>query len=240
MIKQFFSNPAVFERLHAGSLGDYIEAFAQALSDRGYAVWTAKYAMRLLADLNTWLEQNGRTVSALDEQVVDAFLQHLYQSHRQHGEDQGTLVVVLAYLRSHGVLTPVAERQEDYGASSIRGAFHRHLISQHDLALSTVQTYWDTVRRFLDGRFGAHSLQFDTLCAQDVTDFMLEQARRYSAGHTQLIASALLLAVPAPSRGYRHGFGALCAGAGAPVLIGTAQVHAGGGCRALVAVHRPG
>lgn len=191
MIKHFFPNPAVFERLHAGPLGDYIEAFAQELSDRGYAVWTAKYAMRLLADLSTWLEQTGRTVTELDEQAIDAFLQHRYQSHRQHREDKGTLAIVLAYLRSQGVLAPVAERQEDDGASSIRGAFHQHLISQRDLAPSTVQTYLDTVRRFLDWRFGTHSPQFDKLCAQDVNDFMLEQARRYSAGHTQLIASAL-------------------------------------------------
>lgn len=191
MIKHFFPNPAVFERLHAGPLGGQIEAFAQEWSDRGYAVWTAKYAMRLLADLSKWLEQTGRPLTALDEQAADAFLQHRYQSHRQHREDQGTLAVVLAYLRSQGVLTPVAERQEDDGTSSIRGAFHRHLIRQRDLAPSTVQTYWDTVRRFLDWRFGTHSPQFDMLGAQDVNDFMLEQARRYSAGHTQLIASAL-------------------------------------------------
>lgn len=191
MIKHFFPNPVVFERLHAGPLGGYIEAFAQELSDRGYAVWTAKYAMRLLADLSAWLDQNGRTVTELDEQTIDAFLQHRYQSHRQHREDKGTLAVVLAYLRSQGVLTPGVDRQEDDEASSIRGAFHRHLISQRDLAPTTVKTYLDTVRRFLDWRFGKHSPQFDTLCAQDVNDFMLEQARRYSAGHTQLIASAL-------------------------------------------------
>jgi site-specific recombinase XerD len=191
MIKHFFPNPVVFERLLAGPLGGHIEAFAQELSDRGYAVWTAKYAMRLLADLSAWLEQNGRMVTELDEQAIDAFFQHRYQSHRKHREDKGTLAVVLAYLRSQGVLTPVVERQEDDEASSILGAFHRHLISQRDLAPSTVQTYLDTVRRFLDWRFATHSPQFDTLCAQDVNDFMLEQARRYSAGHTQLIASAL-------------------------------------------------
>lgn len=190
MIKHFFPNPVVFERLHTGPLGSHIEAFAEELSDRGYAVWTAKYAMRLLAHLSTWLEQNGRTVTALDERAIDAFSQHRYQSHRKHREDRGTLAVLLAYLRGKGVLTPVVERQDDE-ASNIREAFHRHLISQRDLASSTVQTYLATVRRFLDWRFGRHAPQFDTLCAQDVNDFMLAQAYRYSAGRTQLIASAL-------------------------------------------------
>lgn len=35
MIKHFFPNPEVFERLHAGPLSGHIEAFAQELSDRG-------------------------------------------------------------------------------------------------------------------------------------------------------------------------------------------------------------
>ena len=41
MIEHFFPNRAVFQRLHAGPLGAHIDAFAQELSDRGYAVWTA-------------------------------------------------------------------------------------------------------------------------------------------------------------------------------------------------------
>ena len=140
MIKHFFPNPADFERLRTGPLGDHIEAFAQALSDLGYAVWTAKYAMRLLADLSTWLEHNGQTVMALDEQAINAFLQHRYQRHRQHREDKGTLAVVLAYLRSQGVLTPIVERQRDDEAWCIRAAFRQHLISQRDLAPTTIQT----------------------------------------------------------------------------------------------------
>jgi integrase/recombinase XerD len=191
MIKHFFPNPAVFERLRGGPLGDHIEAFAQALSDRGYAVWTAKYAMRLLAHLGTWLEQNGQSVMALDEPAIDAFFHHRYQRHRPHREDKGTLAFVLAYLRSQGVLTPIVERQEDDEASRIRAAFRQHLISQRNLAPTTIRTYLDTARRFVAWRFGTQSPQLGTLCAQDVNDFMLEQARRYSTGHTQLIASAL-------------------------------------------------
>jgi len=52
-------------------------------------------------------------------------------------------------------------------------------------------TYLDTVGRLLDWRFGTQSIELGALGVQDVNGFMLEQARRYSAGHTQLIASAL-------------------------------------------------
>ena len=191
MIKHFFPNPVVFERLHAGPLGAHIDAFAQEWSDRGYAVWTAKYAMRLLAALSTWLEEEGPTVADLDEQATAAFLQHRYRKRHQHRDDRAVLAFLLAYLREKGVITPAVERQASDEGSRIREAFHRHLVSQRNLAPTTVRTYLDTVGRFLDWRFGTQSLEFGTLCAQDMSGFMLEQARRYSTGHTQLIASAL-------------------------------------------------
>lgn len=191
MIEHFFPNQAVLERLHAGPLGAYIKAVAQEFSDRGYALWTAKYAMRLLAALSTWLEQEGRTVADLDDQATAAFLQHRYRMRHQHRDDRAVLAFLLAYLREKGVITPVVERQAADEGSGIREAFHRHLVSQRNLAPTTVRTYLNTVERFLGWHFGTQSLELGTLCVQDVTAFMLEQARRYSAGQTQLIASAL-------------------------------------------------
>jgi site-specific recombinase XerD len=191
MIKHFFPNPLVFERLHAGPLGAHIEAFAQEWSDRGYALWTAKYAMRLLAALSTWLEEAGLTVTDLDEKATAAFLQHRYRRRHQHRDDRAVLAVLLAYLREKGVITPAVEPQASDEGLRIREVFHRHLVSQRNLAPTTVRTSLNTVERFLDWRFGRQSLELGTLCAQDLHGFMLEQARRYSTGHTQLIASAL-------------------------------------------------
>jgi integrase/recombinase XerD len=191
MIEHFFPNQAVLERLYAGPLGAHIDAVAQEFSDRGYALWTAKYAMRLLAALSTWLEQEGRTVADLDELATAAFLQHRYRMRHQHRDDRAVLAFLLAYLREKGVITPVVDRQPADEGSRIREAFRRHLVSQRNLAPTTVRTYLDTVERFLGWRFGTQSLELGALCVQDVTAFMLQQARRYSAGQTQLIASAL-------------------------------------------------
>ena len=147
--------------------------------------------MRLLAALSTWLEHEGLSISDLDEPTIEVFLQCRYRAFRQHRDDRAVLTFFLAYLREKGVLTPSLERQATDQGSKIRVAFHRHLIGQRNLAPSTVRTYLDTVGHFLEWRFGTQSLQLGALCAQDVTGFMLEQARRYSAGRTQLIASAL-------------------------------------------------
>jgi len=147
--------------------------------------------MRLLAALGTWLEQEGLTISDLDEPAIDAFLRCRYRGFCQHRDDRAVLTFVLAYLREKGLIAPVAEQHATDEGLPIREAFHQHLVSQRNLAPSTVRTYLDTVGRFLGWRFGKQSLELGALCAQDVTGFMLEQARRYSAGHTQLIASGL-------------------------------------------------
>ena len=88
MIEHFFPNPAVLVRLHAGPLGAYVDAFARELSERGYAVWTAQYAMRLLAALGTWLVQKDLAITDLDEPALEVFLLCRYREFRQHRDDR--------------------------------------------------------------------------------------------------------------------------------------------------------
>lgn len=60
MIEKFYPNPIVVQRLQAGPLSAHTDVFVQKLFDEGYALWTAKYAVRLLADLATWMQQRKR------------------------------------------------------------------------------------------------------------------------------------------------------------------------------------
>jgi site-specific recombinase XerD len=191
MIDHFFPNPVVLVRLRAGPLGAYIDAFAQELSGRGYAVWTMRYAMRLLAALGTWLVQRDLALTDLDEPALELFLRCRYGEFRQHRDDRSVLALLLGYLQEKGVVARAVEHPAVDEGSRMCEAFRRHLISQRNLAPSTVRTYLDTVGHFLGWRFCKQPLELGALCAHDVTGFMLEQARRYSAGHAQLIASGL-------------------------------------------------
>ena len=71
------------------------------------------------------------------------------------------------------------------------GDFQHYLLQQRGLAPTTVRYYLDTVRRFLRERFGAHPLRLEALCPQDITDFMVQQTRRYSPARAKLFATAL-------------------------------------------------
>jgi len=169
-----------------------VDAIVGDLADRGFAAATATYALRLLADLSTWLQGQGRSVAGLDESMVEAFLRHRYQRRRPNREDHPTLARLLAQLREAAVAAPLRPAVASGEQSAIKAAFRQHLIGQRNLAPATVRRYLDTVGRFLDGRFATSPpLELGALGAQDVNRFMLEQARRYSAGHVQLLASAL-------------------------------------------------
>ena len=75
MIHQVCPNPALLQQLYAGPLSDYVETFAHQLLAHGYAMPTAKFVMRLLADLSRWIEEQALTAMDLNEQRVEDFLQ---------------------------------------------------------------------------------------------------------------------------------------------------------------------
>lgn len=191
MITDFFPNPEILQRLRAGPLGAHIDAIALELSNRGFAVATVQYAMRLLAALSTWLQDRRLGIAQLDESAVNAFLHYRYRSRRERAEDRATLARLLAHLRAASVIAPLLEVVETDAHSGLKQAFQQHLVSQRNLASSTVRSYLDTVGCFLAWRFQTQTPELSTLCTQDICDFMLEQARQYSPGHTQLRASAL-------------------------------------------------
>jgi len=191
MIENFYPNSIVVLRLQAGPLSAHIDTFAQQLFNEGYALWTVKYATRLLADLTVWMQQQDLTITDLAELSVNTFFQYRYQSRRPHRDDRAILKKLLTYLRTLGVIAALVKAVADPAYASIVQAFQQYLIDQRNLAPSTIHHYLNTVVRFLNQRFGTQPPNPDALCAQDVTGFMLQQARRYSTGQTQLIASAL-------------------------------------------------
>lgn len=191
MIENFYPNPIIVQRLQAGPLSAHIDNFAQQLFDEGYALWTVKYSVRLLADLTTWMQQQGLTITDLSELSVHTFFQNRYQIRRPHRDDQAILKKLLAYLRTEGIIAAPIKAIDDPAYASMVKTFQHYLVYQRNLAPSTIHYYLNTVAHFLCQRFGIQPPNPDALCAQDVTGYMLQQARRYSAGQTQLIASAL-------------------------------------------------
>jgi site-specific recombinase XerD len=191
MTPQVCPNPVIVQRLYAGPLGAHIDPLAQHLLAQGYASWTAKYTMRLLADLSNWLQQQALTATDLHEQRTRDFLQDRHQRYRAHRNDRSVMRQLLGSLREQGVIPlPVVETRHSACDRIVRD-FQHSLLQQRGLAPTTVSSYLDTVRRFLHGRFGLQPLWLEALCAHDITDFMLRQTRQYSPTHAKFIATVL-------------------------------------------------
>lgn len=191
MNKLYFPNPIIFERLQAGPLGEHIDAFVKHLSNEGYAVWTIKYSMRMLADFTTWMQEQQVALTALAEQSVNTFFQQRYLTLRPHRDDLAILMKLLTFLRMTGIIAEPIRVVNHPAIDNILQEFQQHLIDQRNLTPITIQTYLGTVEHFLMHCYAAKPLRLETLSVQEITGFMLQQARHYSAGHTQLIASGL-------------------------------------------------
>lgn len=191
MIDQFCPNPVIAQRLHSGPLSAHIDTLAQLWVAQGYASSTLKYAMRLFAALSTWLQQQPLTATDLDQQRLEEFLQARYQHHRPHRNDRATLRRLLEHLQQSGIIATPSSALEPQALSPVEEAFRGYLVHQRSLAATTVGAYLDTVGRFLQQRFGTQAANYPALCAQDITEFMRHQSRRYSPGQAQTIASAL-------------------------------------------------
>ena len=191
MSHPFCPNPIVLQRLYSGPLGAHIDTFEQQLLTQGYASWTAKYTMRLLADLSGWLQQQPLAVTDLNEQRVDEFLQDRYQCYRVHRDDRPTLNHWLDHLRDQGLIPVRVVETHTEPYERIACDFEHYLLQQRALAPSTVQHYLDTVRRFLRACFSTQPLRLEALGPQDITDFMVQQSHRYCPARAQLLATAL-------------------------------------------------
>lgn len=101
MYNPFFLKPGVWQHLHVGPLSPYVDAFAQQLSEQGYATSTAYGKLQVVAKLSRWLEEHGLSVKALDEQRIATFLHQLHRRQRraQRG-DFTTIQALLQQLRS--------------------------------------------------------------------------------------------------------------------------------------------
>jgi hypothetical protein len=56
------TRPIVLETLHVGLLAPHLEALSRELSERGYAIATSDYALRLFAAVGAWLESSDHRI----------------------------------------------------------------------------------------------------------------------------------------------------------------------------------
>ena len=162
MIKTYFPDPRVRQRLYEGPLAIYIDDFADQLECQGYSHATAREKLRLIAHLSRWLDGNQLQAEDLNEACVARFRRYRRRRHRLDRHAASTCKVLLAQLRAAGVIAPVPDPLEDTVQRRIEDDYKAYLAQERGLARATIINYsaiaWDFVAALRKHSYG-HGLK---------------------------------------------------------------------------------
>ena len=190
MSDQFYSDPLSLQRLHLGPLGPHIHTFAELLSAQGYARWTAKEKIRVVAGLSRWLHRRRLGVEDLDEQRVSEFLRYWRRKGLSLPWHLPQLYRSCSDIACGGIARLVTS-VENNAFHGIEGDFARYLTQERGLAQATLDNYLPTARTFLSERFGEGPLALNELDPKDITRFIVRHAKAVSLRRAQLVTTAL-------------------------------------------------
>jgi integrase/recombinase XerD len=187
MLEHTFVRPGVIARLRQSLLGPYMDAFAAALHQEGYAPYNIQRFLCAAEKYAHWVHTQGYTLSEIDADLVHRYSAGLpkYRNGNLPKAAQG-LRALLRFLHHHGVthprqggrsIPPLEQWLRDYDA---------HLEHVAGLALRTRQGYGSLVRRFLTTWCGAEPPDWSALTAAEITTFVRQEAAiRRNAGRKQ-------------------------------------------------------
>lgn len=191
MINQLFTLPSTIERLRQGPFSVYLDAYAAALAQQGFARHSIRNQVVVIADLSRWLQHKHIRLHDLDGKVVNRFVQHHKRHNGVRRGDAGILSRFLAWLsqrggggttRRPGGKGPAAERDPSIPALPVTGTW----VVDGDVA-----KYVPFIDQFLSERFRNKRLNLSMLGATDVTGFVQRHAHRLSPGRAKLLVTAL-------------------------------------------------
>jgi len=189
-MEQFYKDARTPLRMRTGPLGDHVDEFARQLSDDGYARFSARYALQLVAALGRWMARRRIVAQQLTPEHLARYLQ--YRSHHRHFRSGDTAIVqrLLRLLREKDIVAPAAliERSP---AQRLEEEFQLYLRQERRLAPATVLNYAQFVRSFLAQGVADGQVRLDRLCAADVVRFVQHEAARFHPKRSKVMTTAL-------------------------------------------------
>jgi site-specific recombinase XerD len=191
MLENFHLGPGIVERLRGGLFGTHLDSFVATLCQLGYARKTVCGRLRLLDDLQRWLDRNNLTLVALQESVVLRFLEERgSQGHLWKG-DAPTAHHFLRRLREKDAIPAPAPAVDLSPLVTLRQRYDNYLEKERGLSPVTGVGYWRHIERFLVERFGDAPLCLRDVAPNDLSAFLLRHARSGSPKVAQAMVSAL-------------------------------------------------
>ena len=152
-MKTIFKNPRIFQRMHDGPLGSYVESYAAEMREQGYCTGAMESQIRLVADFSRWM---------MKTQSCKTYLRCRARFLRPKRDDRAALNRLLTLLLRQRIIvepslpaaTPANEVQTEFG---------RYLCRERGLVSTTVNCYGSFAGKFLADRFGTGPLNLSLL-----------------------------------------------------------------------------
>jgi site-specific recombinase XerD len=193
MIERYFSQAKVLFRLRAGPVGPYLPRFVIELEQRRFSRDTIRRYIRAADSLCRWLDDQGVAVVEANQSHIERYvLQHARLPDIHYG--QGRLCkaaisvpFIATVLREQGILSgsvPVSK------ANAWLARFDNHLIRVRGISPESRQHYLRYARRLIQS-LQMSDLDWTTLNAQQIRDFICSEAAKRKTGSCRLVIAAI-------------------------------------------------
>jgi site-specific recombinase XerD len=171
-------------------LNEYLDAYAAAVAEQGYAHYSIRQQIVVIADFSRWLKQKHIDAPALNSNVVKRYLRLRRRQQRLRRGEPKALERLLAMLRQKGV----AKQQQAVAVNArtrITSEFRCYLLQERGLSPSTLLNYVPVAEQFLAERFHNTVPNFARIRATHVTGFVLRHAHQLSPVRAGLMVTGL-------------------------------------------------
>ena len=192
MIEYGFARTSVITRLRRGPLGPHLDALAAILRQHGYAPDSIRRTLRAGEQFGHWLAQHGYAIADVDEALVAHYLRTLPRPPAgRWPKTAAGLPHLLRLWRQQDLLPPPSGLPSRTEATQWLGRYAQYLEHVSGTAPSTRTAYLRMATRLLVALFGAGPVQWHTVSAQALTDFVRHEAATKHGGGRQLPSVAV-------------------------------------------------
>ncbi len=177
MLEHFFARHSVCNRLRTGLFGLYLERLADQLQQIGYAPATIRNYLYSCDRYGHWLAQQDYSVSDASPEAAERYIGTLKRSPAGHLPKAARgLNHLHQLLQQQGVIakTPIATPVTE--ATHWLNRYEQYLDQVVGATLSTRQRYCRVIRRFFSECFGSGPVDWTTLNAQTLAEFVRQEA----------------------------------------------------------------
>ena len=192
MIEHGFTRTSVITRLRRGPLGTHLDALATILHQHGYAPDSIRRTLRAGEQFGRWLAQHGHAIADVDEALVERYIRTLPPPPSGCWPKAAAgLPHLLRLWRQQDLLPPPSGLPLQTEATQWLGRYTQYLEHVCGTAPSTRTAYLRIVTRLLAVLFGAGRVQWHTVSAQVLADFVRQEAATKHGGGRQLPSVAV-------------------------------------------------